>query len=144
MGQGFGRESLEFCPVVVTYYNQYSSSIRHFSHWWVYICPVNSEPFNKRGPILGESAIPFYTAPTYIFFEWLRMNGQFFLISTVLLVAGILPCVQILCSASSVSVGHKSWHDRKTLRKLYLAKIQNPKPLNPALLQLPSTRNSRR
>lgn len=24
-GAGFGRESLEFCPVVVTYYNQYSS-----------------------------------------------------------------------------------------------------------------------
>lgn len=30
---------------------------------------LNSEPFNKRDPILGKSVIPFYTAPTYIFFE---------------------------------------------------------------------------
>lgn len=30
---------------------------------------LNSEPFNKRDSILGKYVIPFYTAPTYIFFE---------------------------------------------------------------------------
>lgn len=73
MGQGFRRESLEFCPVVVTYYNtplQYGTSPTDDKYSFVStLTLLNSEPFNKRDPILGKSAIPFCTASTYIFFE---------------------------------------------------------------------------
>lgn len=142
-----GKNCLEFCLVVASCYH--SPPIQPSSHWESVLCKsIGSAKqwklWYKRARLRWICNSMLYNANIHIFWmiesEWTIFLNFYGSLSCW----HPIPVYQIPCSASLVSMGHKSRYDRKILRKLDLAKIQHLQCLNPAFLQTLSSRNLRR